>query len=50
MNTHLTKLIKEWIEKKKTGKIVINFFKGGISSVNKEETIKLYDKNKYETR
>ena len=50
MNTHLTSLIKEWIEKKKTGKIVINFFKGGISSVNKEETIKLYDKKKYETR
>ena len=34
-------LIKEWIETKKVGSITINFFKGGISSVKKEETIKL---------
>ena len=37
----LIKLIQEWIKSKKTGKIVINFFKGGISGVRKEETIKL---------
>ena len=37
----LITLIKEWIETKKVGSLTINFFKGGISSVKKEETIKL---------
>ena len=37
----LLKLIQEWLEKGKVGSITINFFKGGISSVNKNETIKL---------
>ena len=37
----LIALIKEWIETKKVGSITVNFFKGGISSVKKEETIKL---------
>jgi len=37
----LFKLIEEWIFKKRTGKIVINFFKGGISNVEKQESIKL---------
>jgi len=37
----LLKLIQEWIEKKKVGKITISFFKGGISHVKKEEIVKL---------
>jgi len=44
MMKNLTELIKEWILKKKTGKLIINFFKGGISSVDKHETIKLSKK------
>lgn len=34
-------LIKLWIEQKKVGKITINFFKGGISSIHIEEVKKL---------
>jgi len=30
-------LIKLWIEQKKVGKITINFFKGGISSIRKPD-------------
>lgn len=37
----LIKLIKEWLESKKTGKIIINFFKGGISNIEKHESIKI---------
>ena len=37
----LIELIKHWIAEKKTGKVIINFFKGGISSVDKHETIKI---------
>lgn len=33
-------LIEKWISSKKTGKIIINFFKGGISNVEKHESIK----------
>ena len=41
MSDQIFKLINEWIRNKKTGKIVINFFKGGISSISKEEMMKL---------
>jgi hypothetical protein len=34
-------LIKDWMSKKKTGSIKINFFKGGIANVNLEESIKI---------
>jgi len=44
MMKNLMELIKKWISEKKVGKITINFFKGGISSVNVEETIKLSKK------
>ena len=37
----LIQLIKKWLQEKKVGNITINFFKGGISSVKLEETIKL---------
>jgi hypothetical protein len=37
----LIKLIQEWIDKKKVGSLQINFFKGGISSVNMIETKKM---------
>lgn len=37
----LVGIIKEWIEQKKVGSITINFFKGGISSIDKRETLKL---------
>jgi len=37
----LVKLIKKWISDRKTGNIQINFFKGGISCVKMEETIKI---------
>ncbi len=36
-------LITEWIEKKKTGSLQINFFKGGITSVNRNDTMKPVD-------
>lgn len=35
------RLIKSWIEEKKTGRLIFNFFKGGLSSVGLEETKKL---------
>ncbi len=34
-------LIKDWNNKKKTGSITINYFKGGISNVEFKESIKL---------
>lgn len=34
-------LIWSWLTEKKVGNIQINFFKGGISSVNFNETVKL---------
>jgi hypothetical protein len=36
-------LLREWIEKKKVGKITINFFKGGITNITIEESKKLED-------
>ena len=44
MLDELVKVIQEWIDKKKVGKIQINFFKGGISSYKIEETKKLSKK------
>ena len=41
MLQQLIDLIRKWITEKRTGKIIINFFKGGISSVDKHETVKL---------
>ena len=32
-------LIKNWIKNYKTGSITINFFKGGVSNIKKEETV-----------
>lgn len=40
----LIKLIKEWIDQKKTGSITVNFFKGGLASVKKEEVLKISKK------
>lgn len=37
----LIALIREWIEQKKVGKITINFFKGGVSSIHIEEVKKI---------
>jgi len=37
----LIDLISEWLEQKKVGSLTINFFKGGISSIDKRETLKL---------
>lgn len=34
-------IIRQWIESRKVGSVTINFFKGGVSSVKFEETIKL---------
>ncbi len=39
----IIKLIKTWIEERKTGRLVFNFFKGGLSSIGIEETKKLSD-------
>jgi hypothetical protein len=36
----ISKFVKEWLEAKKVGNITINFYKGGISSIKFEETIK----------
>ena len=40
----LLEIIKKWIFDKKVGKITINFFRGGISSIKLEETIKIIEK------
>jgi len=37
----LINIIKDWIDRKKTGSIQINFFKGGISNIIKQESEKL---------
>jgi hypothetical protein len=41
INPALLKLIKEWIQNRKTGKLIINFFEGGACNVNKQESVKL---------
>lgn len=41
----LIALIRLWIEQKKVGKITINFFKGGITNINIEESKKIEDLN-----
>ena len=33
-------LVTEWILGKKTGSITINFFKGGVTNIVKQESIK----------
>lgn len=37
----LVVILKEWMALKKVGSVTVNFFKGGVSSVKMEETIKL---------
>ena len=34
-------LIKDWVNKKKTGSIKINYYKGGVSNVEFKESIKI---------
>jgi len=34
-------IIRHWLRDRKVGSVTINFFKGGISSVKLEETIKV---------
>ena len=41
MLDRVIEMIREWISKRKVGSITINFFKGGISSVKIEETIRV---------
>jgi len=36
-------IVKDWLIKRKVGSVTINFFKGGVSSVRFEETIKIAD-------
>ena len=38
--TKVIELVKQFLENKKVGNIQINCFKGGISSINVNETIK----------
>jgi len=38
---HLIAILDEWMEKKKVGSILINFFKGGIPNIIKNESQKL---------
>jgi len=45
MIQQVIKLIEQWLKEKKVGNITLNFFKGGISSVRLEETIKLPKKD-----
>jgi hypothetical protein len=33
-------IISEWINKHLTGSLTINFFRGGVTSIKKEETVK----------
>ena len=37
----IVKLITQWLKEKRVGSITVNFFKGGISSIKKDETVKL---------
>lgn len=37
----LMTIIQLWIDTRKVGHVTINFFKGGISSIRVEETLKL---------
>ena len=37
----IKRLIQTWIFEKKTGNITINFFKGGVSSIDIKETKKI---------
>ena len=39
----IIKLIREWIIQRRTGQISLNFYQGGISSINKIQTEKLDD-------
>lgn len=41
MLKELMDIIRQWIESRKVGSVTINFFKGGVSSVNFNETVKL---------
>lgn len=34
-------MLNEWARKRKVGSIQVNFFKGGITTVNLNETVKL---------
>ena len=34
------KLLNQWVQEKRVGSVTINFFKGGISSINMNETKK----------
>jgi len=45
MLEEVLKIIEKWIREKKVGNITLNLFKGGISSVRLEETIKLPKKD-----
>lgn len=37
----IVKILKDWIDNKKTGSIQINFFRGGIGNLNLNKSIKL---------
>ena len=36
----ILRLIERWINNKKTGSLKLNFFKGGVSNVEKNESMK----------
>ena len=42
---YLLNLIAKWLSDCKVGAVTINFFKGGISSIKVEETLKLPKKD-----
>lgn len=37
-------ILKQWVVEKKVGSVTINFFKGGITTINLNETVKITDK------
>jgi len=39
------RVLASWLDRRKVGNVTVNFFKGGISSVKLEETIKLGGNN-----
>ena len=43
----IMRLIQKWVHNKSSGKITINFFKGGISSYKVEETFKPQESVRY---
>lgn len=50
MIDEIISILRAWMHERKTGKVVINFFKGGIANIKVEETMHLGKKDPIEKR